>query len=306
VCRMSERRTADRHLRSPLPSSVRVRNPENGLPHLEVATRAATAQVFFHGAHIAQWTPAHARAPVLWLSAHSTFREDKAIRGGVPICFPWFGPHATDRTAPAHGFARLSDWILDEAAESADGAVRLSFVLETDERTSPAWPHRCRVVYRLSIGATLAMTLEVENTGGEPFTFEEALHTYCSVSAIQQLSIDGLQETDYLDKVAGFARKHQPNERIRFSGETDRVYLETTATCRIVDPGWARTIVIGKAGSRSTVVWNPGAARARAFSDFGADEWRGMVCVETANVGAAAIGLRPGESHTMRAELSLE
>jgi glucose-6-phosphate 1-epimerase len=289
-----------------LPPSVRILDSSDGIPHLDVATHAGSAQVFFHGAHLVRWAPAHVSAPVLWLSSRSAYRRDKGIRGGVPICFPWFGPHASDRTAPAHGFARLVDWTLAEAAESADGTVMLSFVLETKEGETPLWPHRARTVYRLAIGATLGMTLEVENPGAGPFTFEEALHTYVSVHDVENISIAGLEATDYLDKVQGFARRHQGDEPIRFAGETDRVYLETEATCRISDPGWSRTIVVSKSGSRSTVVWNPGVDKAATFADIGPDEWRQMVCVETANIGAAAVRLAPGETHTMRAEVSVE
>jgi glucose-6-phosphate 1-epimerase len=310
-------RSADQLLQTALPPSVRLVAPEEGLPHLDVSTRAATAQVFFHGAHLGQWTPAGARAPLLWLSARSYFRDDKAIRGGVPICFPWFGAHrrnaakafretGSDPAAPAHGFARLVDWTLTDAAEDADGTVVLTLVRDVTPETSPLWPHHCRATQRLSIGTTLAMALDVENRGDEPFAFEEALHTYFSVSEIEQVSITGLEQTEYLDKVEGFARKRQPNEAIRFAGETDRVYLETTATCRIVDPGWSRTIVVSKSGSRSTVVWNPGAERARTFADFTADEWRRMVCVETANVRESSIQLAAGASHRMQAEISLE
>jgi glucose-6-phosphate 1-epimerase len=269
-----------------------------------VATGIATAEVFFHGAHVARWTPAHAASPVLWLSEHSCFQQDKAIRGGVPICFPWFGAAPADPAAPAHGFARLIDWTLDGASETSDGTVVLTFVRDIDEHASRNWPHRCRATYTVSVGASLTMALHVENTGGAPLAFEAALHTYCAVSDIRQVSISGLEETEYLDKVEGFARKRQGRDPIRFSGETDRVYLDTTATCVIADPGWSREIHISKSGSRSTVVWNPGADRARTFSDFGADEWPLMVCVETANVRDAVVRLEPAASHTMRAELS--
>jgi D-hexose-6-phosphate mutarotase len=284
---------------------VQLVEPEDGLPHLAVAGRAAAAQVFFHGAHIARWAPARVSQPVLWLSTRSLYRADKGIRGGVPICYPWFGAHASDGTAPAHGFARLVDWTLTDAAESADGEVSLTFVLETTEDLSPLWPHRSRATYRLAIGATLAMALDIENRGREPVAFEEAFHTYLSVDDIAAVSIAGLEGTDYLDKVDAFARKRQGSDPIRFSGETDRVYVDTDAPCRITDPGWSRTIVVSKAGSRSTVVWNPGADRARAFSDIGEGEWRRMVCVETANVGDAAIRLAPGETHTMQAVVSI-
>jgi glucose-6-phosphate 1-epimerase len=272
------------------------------LPHLDLVTPAAAAQMFFHGAHLARWTPAHARQPVLRLSAHSHFRPDKAIRGGVPICFPWFGPHASDPKAPSHGFARLLEWTVRHAAQEGE-TVTLAFELETDERTSPLWPHRSRVVYRLSIGAALGLSLQVHNTGAEPFTFEEALHSYFAVSDIEQVSIGGLEQTEYLDKVEGFARQRQGDEPIRFAAETDRVYLDTTAACTVTDPGWSRTITVRKTGSRATVIWNPWAEKARTFADFGPDEWRQMVCVETANVGASAVRLEPGAVHTMGAEI---
>jgi glucose-6-phosphate 1-epimerase len=296
---------ADRLVRTALPSSVRVVDQPDGLPSLRVTTGVATAELFFHGAHVARWTPAHAAEPVLWVSEHSCFQQDKAIRGGVPICFPWFGAAQVDPAAPAHGFVRLIDWTLDAASETSDGTVVLTFVCDIDEHASRNWPHRCHVTYTVSVGSTLAMALQVENTSGAPLTFEAALHTYCAVSDIRQVSVSGLEQTDYLDKVEGFARKRQGSEPIRFSGETDRVYLDTTATCVIADPGWSRDIQISKSGSHSTVVWNPGADRARTFYDFGAGEWPQMVCVETANVRAAAVRLEPAASHTMRAELAV-
>ena len=127
----------------------------------------------------------------------SYFREDRAIRGGVPICFPWFGPHPSDPTAPAHGFARLADWTLVDSSDDPDATVRLTFVLEADEHTSSAWPHPCRLTYSASIGSTLAMSLQVDNRSAGPFTFEAALHTYLAISDIGQVSITGLEETEY-------------------------------------------------------------------------------------------------------------
>lgn len=294
----------DRFVRTALPSSVRVVDQPHGLPLLRVSTATATADIFFHGAHIAQWKPVHAEQ-VLWLSGQSAFQSGKAIRGGVPICFPWFGAASTDPTAPAHGFARLIDWALTEATEAPDGNVVLTFVCDVDEETSRTWPHRCRATYSLSVGSTLAMALQVENRSDVPLTFEAALHTYFAVSDVRQIAISGLEHTDYLDKVEGFARKRQAGEPIRFNGEVDRVYLDTTATCVIADPGWSRQIHISKSGSQSTVVWNPGADRARAMPDVGTDEWPHMVCVETANVRDAAVRLKPAASHTMRAELAV-
>jgi glucose-6-phosphate 1-epimerase len=288
----------------PLPPSVRWAT-NSPLPRLDVDGPQATAQVYLHGAHLAAWRPAHAAADVLWMSGHSLFRPDTPIRGGVPICFPWFGPHPSDPTAPAHGFGRLTTWTLCEASESADGTVVLTLQLESDN-TSPIWPDYFSADLRLSIGPTLQLALEVHNTGHHAFTFEEALHTYFAVSHIEQVTVSGLENSVYLDKVQGGAQQRQGDGPITFSGETDRVFLDTRSTCVIHDPGLARRITVAKDGSASTVVWNPWVRKAQAMADFGDDEWPGMLCVETANVGKAAVTVRPEDKHTMTARISVE
>jgi glucose-6-phosphate 1-epimerase len=286
-----------------LPPSVRLIE-DGALPRLDVASRAATARVYLHGAHITDWRPAHADAPVLWTSSRSLYQPDKAIRGGVPVCFPWFGPHAADKSAPGHGFGRITTWTLTEADEASDGTVTLTLTLEGDN-LSELGPHVFLATHRITIGPRLTMALEVENRDEIAFTFEEALHTYFRVSNAEQVTIAGLEGADYLDKVASFARRSQGTDAIRFRGETDRVYVGTGSTCVIHDPGMRRRITIEKSGSQSTVVWNPGVERARALTDIGEGEWRDMVCVETANVGDAAVRLDPCGSHTMTATISV-
>jgi glucose-6-phosphate 1-epimerase len=287
----------------PLPPSVTWAS-ESPLPRLDVAGRHASAQIYLHGAQVAAWQPAHARGPVLWMSAHSLFKPDKAIRGGVPICFPWFGPHREDKTVPSHGFGRLTPWTLCDAGEEPDGTVNLTLQLE-DDNASPVWPHYFHADLRLSIGRTLTLALFVDNPDSIAFSYEAALHTYFSVSHIERVSVSGLENTEYQDKVSG-SHQRQDSDPIRFSGETDRVYLNTQAQCVIHDPGMNRRITIAKRGSGSTVVWNPWVQKARAMADFGDDEWPGMVCIETANVGEAAVTLRPGDSHTMTVEIGVE
>jgi len=287
----------------PLPSSVTWAT-QSPLPRLDVAGRHATAQIYLHGAHLTAWQPVHARDPVLWMSAHSFFTPDKPIRGGVPICFPWFGPHSDDKTVPSHGFGRLTPWTLCDARETPDGTVHLTLQLE-DDNASPVWPHYFHADLRVSIGRTLTVELFVDNPDHIAFSFEEALHTYFRISNIEQVSVSGLENSEYFDKVTG-RRARQGAEPIRFTGETDRVYAGTPAPCVIHDPGMKRRITIAKRGSDSTVVWNPWVQKARAMADFGDDEWPGMLCIETANVGAAAITLRPEDRHTMTAEISIE
>ena len=289
-------------LRTTLPAAVRLLTG-GALPRLQIETSRVAAEIYFHGAHVARWHPSHADDPVLWLSRHSRFAANAAIRGGVPICFPWFGPHRTDPQAPSHGLARIADWTLVDAAELPDGEVTLAFALAGTDQTWRAWPHAFDITLRVSIGATLGMTLAVANPGSEPIAFEEALHTYFTVGDVERVSISGLEHTDYLDKVERLARKRQGNDPIAFTGETDRVYLDTTATCVLSDPVLRRRIVVGKSGSRTTVVWNPWRNKARTLPDFGDDEWRRMACVETANTGEAAVRLRPGERHSMSVDI---
>jgi D-hexose-6-phosphate mutarotase len=240
------------------------------------------------------------------MGAASMFAAGKPIRGGVPICFPWFGPKKDDPKAPAHGFARLREWSIESSAKADDGSVQLVLALSSDDETRSAWPFDFAARFTVVVGAELRMTLEIRNGGDKPFTFEEALHSYLSVGDIRQVSIEGLAATDYLDKAGGGppVRRKQGAEPITFSGETDRVYLNTRATCVAHDVAGARNISVAKSGSDATVVWNPWIAKAKAMADFGDDEWPSMLCIETANVTDCAITLPPGQRRTMSAVIS--
>jgi glucose-6-phosphate 1-epimerase len=291
-------------IRTTLPPTVSLDAGAGGLSRLTVANGLARAEIYLHGAHLTGWQPA-GHAPVLWMSQASLWDAAKPIRGGVPICFPWFGPHATDRSAPAHGFARLMDWTLVEAQDDSSGATRLALQLTTPAAPPAAWPHAFEATYRVTVGSSLELTLTVRNAGESPFSFEEALHTYFAVDDVRGIRIDGLEGADYLDKVGGTAQRNQGPEAIRFTGETDRVYLGTRAACTIHDPGARRQIVVRKDGSDATVVWNPWIDKARAMPDYGDGEWPGMVCVETANVHVHAVTLAPGAQHTLTAAIAV-
>ena len=289
-------------VKAELPASVRIESGEGGLPRVRVASAAGDAEVYLHGAQVTGWTPAD-REPVIWMSRASTFSAEAPIRGGVPICFPWFSAHPTDQQAPAHGFARLADWALVEATESDEG-TRLAFRLtDSEDSRGSAWPHRFEATYRVSVGPALVLALEVTNRDSDALTFQEALHAYFAVRDIREVTITGLEEASYLDRLAGPEPVPAGAEPIRIGAETDRIYLDTTSPVTIVDPGYRRAITISKVGSRSTVVWNPWVDKARAMRDFGDDEWARMVCVETGNVGAAEVRLEPGSQHTMIATI---
>jgi glucose-6-phosphate 1-epimerase len=295
---------ADSH--DSLPPSVSLRRGRGDLPCLRIASeRHGTGEVYLQGAHVTAWQPRD-HAPVLWVSRESVFASGRPIRGGVPICFPWFAAHPTDKTAPSHGFARVATWTLAEAVEGEHG-VSLAFTFaDTAQTLGSPWPHRFLATYRVTFGTSLQLALTVRNTSEQAVRFEEALHTYYAVQNVREIEIGGLEATEYLDKVDAFARKRQGADAIRFAGETDRVYLDTTATCVIRDPARRRAIRIAKTGSRTTVVWNPWIEKARGLADFGDLEWVEMVCVETANVGDAAVSLQPGAEHTMTATVTVE
>jgi D-hexose-6-phosphate mutarotase len=297
--------SADYRLAADLPASLTLAKGKGDLPCLRVSSeRHGTAEVYLHGAHLAAWQP-RGRAPVIFLSRESAFDAARPIRGGVPICFPWFGPHATDKQAPMHGFARIQPWTLTGADDTGE-AVSLTFTLGASERTQgSAWPHPFQATYRVWMGPSLQLSLAVRNPGPAPVTFEEALHTYYAVKDVREVSISGLENTEYLDKTDRFARKAQGPSPVRITGETDRIYLATRATCTIDDPGMGRRITVAKQGSDSTVVWNPWIERAKAIADIGDDEWTAFVCVETCNVGDAAVTLAAGAEHTITATITI-
>jgi glucose-6-phosphate 1-epimerase len=288
-----------------LPSGARLDTGRGGLARLSIDTPACAAELYLHGAHLCRWQPRAQPHPVLWMSESSRFEAAAPIRGGVPICFPWFGPRAGDPSAPVHGVARISAWTLDGVTLEANGAIIARLSLDGGALAIPHVPQDLHLAYELHLGRDLSMALTVTNRGGVPATFEEALHTYFSVGDVRRVTVAGLESATYVDKVDGGTRKTQPDEPVTIGAETDRLYLDTGATVTLTDPGLGRRLRVEKTGSRSTVVWNPWIAKSRAMPDFGDDEWPGMICIETANAAANAVTLPPHASHTMTAAISV-
>jgi glucose-6-phosphate 1-epimerase len=278
-----------------IPGVVRIEEGRGSLPRVVVTSDLATAELYLHGAHLTAFQPRGA-PPLLFLSERSQFEAGKPIRGGVPVIFPWFGPRAD---SPAHGFARIRPWELTSCAQEPDGSVRLTCALGVDDLTRSLWPHAFEARLTFTLGRALGIELEIK-AGDAPLMFEEAFHTYLLVGDARQVGVDGLQNTEYIDKVDGFQRKTQPAEALRITGETDRVYVNTRGRCVVHDPVLERTITVEKENSDATVVWNPWIEKARAMPDFGDEEWPRMLCVETANVGESAIRLAPLQTHRMR------
>lgn len=285
-----------------IPEHIAIVAGRGGLPCVQIANRHAEAQIYLHGAHAAHFQP-RGQAPVLWMSAQSWFEAGKPIRGGVPLCWPWFGPHPSDATAPAHGFARTRAWSLIETAQTADGRSIVVLGLVSDAATMALWPHAFRLTYTVTVGRELVLDLRVDNCSSAPFSCEEALHTYLAIADARQARITGLAGATYIDKVRDRQRFVEGPAPIVLTAETDRVYLGTTAAVDIAD-GSAGGLRVTKSGSLETVVWNPWTAKAKAMKDFGDDEWPGMVCVETANAADHALTVPAGGSHHMQATIA--
>ena len=278
---------------------------EGGLERARVAGPRGEAEIYLQGAHLTRWQP-RGGAPVLFVASRAVYAPGKAIRGGVPLIFPWFGAHATDASKPMHGFARSRVWRITGTGSRPDGTVEIELGLDDDEATRALWPHPFRARYRVSVGDTLGMALEVANTGSAPFSFEAALHTYFNVADVRTADVRGLEQTAFIDKVDGFTRKRHGAEPLKLTGETDRVFLGTRATCVVEDPDLRRRLRVDKAGSATTVVWNPWAAKCAAMADMGPDDWRSMICVETANASDDAVTVAPGAKHVMTATVRAE
>jgi len=275
--------------------------PGNGnLPKIQITTPAASAEIYLHGAHLTSWHPAGLEE-VIFLSRQSLFQEDKAIRGGVPICFPWFRAKADNPQAPAHGVVRTKAWQLDSIAQQGEEVI-VSLSTASDEATRTLWPHEFRITHRITIGKQLKLELIVENLGPAPFQFEEALHTYHAVSSVESIAIRGLDAVYYLDNRDNNQRKAQSGE-IHFTAPTDNAYTETTHPLEIRDPALNRSIHIEKQNSQTTIVWTPWQQGAQSMADMADEEWQNFACVEASNILAAAVTLPAGESHTMSATI---
>lgn len=291
-----------RNERFAIPGIAKIVAGNGGLPKVQISCPAASAEIYLHGAQLTSWFP-QGSEEVIFLSEHSRWEEGRAIRGGIPVCFPWFRAKTDDRKAPAHGFARTRSWQLESLTQEQDSVV-LAFSTESDEDSRKWWPYQFSLVYRISVGKELKLELTVSNTGTIPFRFEEALHTYNQVGDAESVHITGLDGVLFLDNRDSNREKQQHGE-FAFTAATDNAYIDTQNAVEIIDPELKRRIRLQKQGSQTTVVWNPWSDGAVALADLGHDEWRQMACVEASNILGNAVTLAPGAQHTLTAILSV-
>lgn len=279
---------------------------DSGLVIAEINNAFGQASICLQGAHLMSWQPKHESVPVVWLSKDAKVLAGKSIRGGAPICWPWFGAHSSDNTLPGHGHARTVPWHVVETGSEPCGATRITLRLSNNDAHQKFWANPAIAEITIVIGQALRMELSTENTGSTSFTLTEALHTYFEISDIAKVNVSGLDQCTYWDKVGGSELKQQVGD-VTFDSETDRVYINTPAKCVIHDAGLGREIHIAKANSLSTIVWTPWTEKANKMGDLGqADGWRNMLCIESANALDNGFELAAGQKHTLIVEYSTQ
>lgn len=275
------------------------------IPVVEILNEQAKAVISLQGAHVLSWIPA-GEEEVIWLSEDATFAPGKSVRGGVPICWPWFGPHESNAAFPAHGFARTVMWQVTQTDVLEDGAIQIRFKLDMDSMDpsiQAMWHSEISAEYSIVVGKTLAIELTTVNNSNQAIAIGEALHTYFNVADLTETSVHGLEGIDYLDKTDSFSRKTQTGP-VTIKSEVDRIYLQTPGD--VIIENSKRRIVIKKQGSQSTVVWNPWQAAAEKMGDLGKDGYLQMLCVESANAAEDIVSVDAGGRHTLSVVYMIE
>jgi glucose-6-phosphate 1-epimerase len=281
--------------------AARIEAGNGGLPKISIETKLCKAEVYLYGAQVTSWKPAGCDE-VIFVSAKSQWEKGKPIRGGIPVCFPWFRAKPDDPQAPMHGFVRTKEWKVESTRHAADDSFSLLLSTESDEESRRWWPHEFRLEYRIDMGKKLELELKMENSGSSELRFQEALHTYFKVGDVEKCRVVGLDGVHYLDNRDDNKEKVQQGDLV-LTKITDNAYLDATGAVDIMDVSTGRRLVTEKSGSVSTIVWNPWSDGAAKLADLGNEEWRGMLCVEGGNVLGQAVRLAGGATHRMRVSL---
>jgi len=283
------------------------------LPCWRVRNGAAELIVAEQGAQVLSYRQGEA-TPIIWLSEQAAFERGQAVRGGVPVCWPWFGDLARNpepvqdayqdnQPAPAHGLVRTLDWRLAKSDSDADSAT-LVFTCDAVSEL-PGWPHAVQLSLEIRLDQRLHLTLTSHNQGTGAIALSQALHSYFAISDITQVTVEGLDGRPYIETLDDWQQRQQQGD-LRFTGETDRIYLDLPPTMHLHDSGLNRRITLETSGSRSAVLWNPWIDKAQRLSQFADDAWQRMLCIETANVLSDMVRLAPGDSHSLSVSIGVE
>jgi len=267
--------------------------------YVEIFNASARAKIALQGAHLFHYERV-GEDPLLWLSKKSLFKTGKAIRGGVPVCWPWFGKNPADRELPQHGFARTSVWNLLEVKEIDGHTTEVVLQLLPSAGSLQLWPRKFELLLTITVDRELVLSLTTKNCDAQAFEITAALHSYFAVENVEKVHVEGLADKSYFDSVTGEECKQQGD--ITVYKEVGRIYRKVDYPVTLYDQ--TRTIHVDAQGSSSVVVWNPWEDKCVAMADMEDDAYKTMLCIETANAPGNAIQLAPGEEHTLTSIVS--
>ena len=278
---------------------------KGGFPVIEIKNEYAKAVISVYAGQVLSFQPVAQAEDMMFLSSQAYYQEGKAMKGGTPICWPWFGPDPEAKGRSSHGFVRNRLWQMREVVTTQDGATQVIMGLVDTEETRTIWDYAFDVAIAITVGSSLTVELITRNTGDRPFFITQALHTYFKIGDINQVKVLGLEDNAYLDKVDGGKQKTQTGA-VTFSAECDRIYLDVPPELTIEDEALKRKIKVTATNSNTAIVWNPGATISAKMADLGDRDYQHFVCVETANAANEIIEVAAGSEYKMTAHYAIE
>ena len=278
---------------------------EGGFPTIKIDNEHASAVISIYGAQVLSYKPKNQNNDLLFVSENAYFENGKAIKGGIPICWPWFGQDQEKVGTQMHGFVRNMLWQLDETSTTANGKTNVVLSLSETKETMKLWPHTFKLILKIQIGKTLKLSLKTENTDTSSFVITQALHAYFAIDEIQQTSVLGLDGVSYLDKVGGKTDSILQKGDVVIDQEVDRIYTNVSSELSLLDESSKRTVTIKAKGSNTAIVWNPWVEISKDSGDLSDDAYQRFVCIETANAVDDKVVVEPSGSHTLEAEYSI-
>lgn len=276
-----------------------------GFPFIEIDSGKANAVVSTYAGQVLSFRPVNEPQDLMFLSEAAYYQAGKAIKGGAPICWPWFGPDPERLGRPTHGFVRNRFWNVIRTQARTDGDVRVTLGLTDTPETRAIWPHPFALALEITVGDSLSLELITRNTGTEKFSITQAFHTYFKVEHIGEVVVLGLEDTEYIDKADNGAHKLQKGA-VTIKAEVDRIYRDAPDELVIDDTALDRRIRIVSKGSKTAVVWNPWAKISAEMGDLKDDDYKHLLCVETANAGSDVVEISPGSEFRLVANYRIE
>ena len=286
-------------------NQVKVVEGKGGFPVVEVINDKATAQLSVYAAQVLSFRPVGEATDLMFVSENAYYQTGKATKGGIPICWPWFGPDPEDKGRASHGFVRNRMWTLQGAESMPTGETKVRLGMSPSEETLAIWPYQFDLEMEVIVGEQLTVTLTTKNTGNEAFSITQAFHTYFSTGDINKVNVLGLDGKAYLDKPDGGKQKTQDGA-IVVTEEVDRVYMDVPSELVIEDGGLGRRIRINSTGSKTAIVWNPWTEISQKMADLAADDYQRFICVETANAADDVVEVGAGSAYQLKAVYSIE